>query len=177
MERGMGMRWREPARWTGLPVAARVALTVYTIGFVEGAGSHVGDFASRGMAHTYDGVWWPSRVLYYTLVAWDLLVVYLAVRAHPAVVPAGVTILALDLGSNWYYNWSAIHADPGLFWAPVGLLPMSSFGLFAAGAGVPLWRVLRRRAPRRATPDISGFLRIEGTPSGHYPGPRDTPHT
>ena len=146
MERGMGMRWREPARWTGLPVAARVALTVYTIGFVEGAGSHVGDFASRGMAHGFG--------------------------------PAGPhAILALDLGSNWYYNWSAIHADPGLFWAPVGLLPMSSFGLFAAGAGVPLWRVLRRRAPRRATPDISGFLRIEGTPSGHYPGPRDTPHT
>ena len=148
---GAMRRW---TRWAGLPRWVQPALAVYAIGFLEGAGSHAWDLATRG-AHAYDAVWWPSQALYYTLVVWDSLAVYLALRAHPAVVPLGVAIMAADLSSNWHYNWSAIRADPGLFWAPVGLLPMSLFGLFVAGAGVPLWRVLRRRESWRATPDIS----------------------
>ncbi|MEY9934865.1 hypothetical protein ABH926_009536 [Catenulispora sp. GP43] len=148
-----GIRWRQPRGWAGLPTAARVVLAVYAIGFLEGAGSHVLQIAGGGV-HTYDWVWWPSQVLYYTLVVWDSLAVYLALRAHPAVVPLGVAIMVLDLGSNWHYNWSAIRADPCLFWSPVGLLPMSSFGLFVAAAGVPLWRVLRGREVGSATPDI-----------------------
>jgi hypothetical protein len=148
-----GIRWRGPRRWAGLPAGARVALAVYAICFLEGAGSHVLQIAGGGV-HTYDWVWWPSQVLYYTLVVWDSLAVYLALRAQAAVVPLGVAIMVLDLGSNWHYNWSSIRADPGLFWAPVGLLPMSSFGLFVVAAGMPLWRVLRRRRATEATPDI-----------------------
>lgn len=160
MERGM--RWRGPAGWggwngwngwSGLPTGAKAALAVYAIGFLEGAGSHVLQIAAGGI-HTYDRVWWPSQVLYYTLVVWDGLAVFLALRARAAVVPLGVTIMAADLTSNWHYTWSAIRADPGLFWAPVGLLPMSAFGLFVAAAAWPLWRVLRRCERRPATPDI-----------------------
>jgi hypothetical protein len=147
------IRWRLPAGWDGLPAGAKAALAVYAIGFLEGAGSHVQQIAGGGV-HTYDRVWWPSQVLYYTLVVWDLLAAYLALRARAVVVPLGVAIMVLDLTSNWHYNWSAIRADPGLFWAPVGLLPMSFFGLFVAAAGVPLWRVLRRREPGGVTSDI-----------------------
>lgn len=154
MERGM--RWRGPAGrngWNGLPTGAKVALAVYAIGFLEGAGSHVLQIAGGGI-HTYDHVWWPSQVLYYTLVVWDGLAVVLALRARAAVVPFGVAIMTADLISNWYCNWSAIRADPGSFWAPVGLLPISVFGLFVVAAAVPLWLVLRRWESRRATPDI-----------------------
>ena len=151
------MRWRLPAHWSGMPPAAKVALSVYAIGFLEGAGSHLRDLAIGG-AHAYDRFWWPAQVLYYTLLVWDSLAVHLALRAHPAVVPLGVAIMAADLTSNWHYSWSAIRADPGLFWAPVGLLPMSAFGLFVAAAAVPLWRVLRRRrrptATAQAMPEI-----------------------
>lgn len=148
-----GIRRRLPARWIGLPTWAKAALAGYAAGFLEGAGSHVAQIAGGGV-HTYDGVRWPSQVLYYSLVVWDSLAVCLALRARPAVVPLGVAIMTLDLTSNWYYNGPAIRADPGLFWAPVGLLPMSLFGLFVAVAAVPLWRVVRRRASVRSTPDI-----------------------
>jgi hypothetical protein len=144
-------RW---TRWIGLPGWAQLALAVYAICFLEGAGSHVWDLTTRGI-HAYDAVWWPSQALYFSLVALDAIAVHLALRAHPAVVPLGVAIMASDLNSNWHYNWSAIRADPALFWAPVGLLPMSLFGLFVAALGVPLWRVLRRRDAGQATPDIS----------------------
>jgi hypothetical protein len=50
-----------------------------------------------GGVHTYDAVWWPSQVLYYTLVVWDALAVLLALRARPAVVPLGVAIMVADL--------------------------------------------------------------------------------
>jgi hypothetical protein len=149
-----GMRWRGPERWIGLPAPGRAALAVYAIGFTEGAGSHVRDLAIRGV-HAYDWAAWPWQVLYYSLVVWDSLAVYLALRARPAVVPLGVAIMAADLAADWHYSWSAIRADPGLFWAPVGLLPMSAFGLFVVVAGVPLWHLLRHRPLRRATPDIS----------------------
>ncbi|WP_194917141.1 hypothetical protein [Catenulispora rubra] len=52
-----GIRWRwkvrQPARWIGLPTAAKAALAVYAVGFLEGAGSHVQDLAAgrgRGTA-------------------------------------------------------------------------------------------------------------------------------
>lgn len=187
-----GIQWRQPAGWTGLPAGAKAALAVYAAGFLEGAGSHVRDLATRGV-HAYDWASWPAQALYYTLVVWDLLAVYLALRARAAVVPLAVAIMVLDLSSNWYYDWPGIRADPGSFWAPVGLLPMSVFGLFVAAAPVPLWRVLRRREPqrerqreprreprgepaepRRTSPDSSASMEPA---RGHYPGPRDTPHT
>ena len=195
-----GIQWRRLSEWTGLPTGAKAALAVYAAGFLEGAGSHVRDLATRGV-HAYDWASWPAQALYYTLVVWDLLAVYLALRARAAVVPLGVAIMALDLGSNWYYNWPGIRADPGQFWAPVGLLPMTSFGVFVAVAAVPLWRVLRRQEPqrdrrreprrepqpeprpeprpepaepRRTSPDSSASMEPA---RGYYPGPRDTPHT
>ncbi|WP_194897677.1 hypothetical protein [Catenulispora pinisilvae] len=134
-----------------MPRWVQVALAVYAIGFLEGAGSHVWDLATRGN-HAYDLVAWPVQVLYYSLVVLDSLAVYLALRAHPAVVPLGVAIMAADLPANWHYNWAGVvaHRSHILY-----LTPMSLFGLFVAGAGVPLWRVLRRREFWRATPDIS----------------------
>jgi hypothetical protein len=146
------VRW--PSRWAGLPVWARWALAVYVIGFVEGTGSHLLDLATRGV-HAYDRAVWPTQVLWYSLVVLDALVVWLALLARPAVVPSGVAIMAADLVANWNFNWSAIRADPGLFWAPVGLLPMSLFGVFVMVAGMPLWRLLRHWEPWEATPDIS----------------------
>ncbi|MBS2537655.1 hypothetical protein KGQ20_33380 [Catenulispora sp. NF23] len=140
-------RW---TRWAGLPRWVQLALAVYAIGFLEGAGSHVQQIVSAGV-HAYDAVWWPSQALYYTLVVWDSLAVYLALRAHRAVVPLGVAIMAADLPANWHYNWAAVVAHPVHV---LYLTPMSLFGLFVAGAGVPLWRVLRRRESWRATPDI-----------------------
>lgn len=167
-------RW---TAWAGLPRWGQMALAAYVIGFAEGACAHLGDFVSRGFVHTYDRVWWPSQVLYYTLVVWDSLAIWLALRARAAVAPLGVATMALDLTANWYNNWSAIRADPGLFWAPVGLLPMSLFGLVVAVAAVPLWRLLRRRKTGRATAGRLPLPPIERSRSGHYPDPRDTSHT
>ncbi|MEY9863958.1 hypothetical protein ABH935_009612 [Catenulispora sp. GAS73] len=153
MASGIRWRWRgrQPERWTGLPTAAKTALAVYAIGFLEGAASHVQDLVAGGV-DAYDWVSGPVQVLFYSLVVLDSLAVYLAVRAHPAVVPFGVAIMAADLPANWHYNWAGVTAHPAHI---LYLTPMSLFGLFVAAAAVPLWQVLRRRAPWRATPDIS----------------------
>jgi hypothetical protein len=58
----------------------------------------------------------------------------------------------MRIGANWNTNWRGILAHPANIWH---LVPMSLFGLFVVVAGVPLWRLLRRWGPRRATPDIS----------------------
>ena len=140
--------------WTGLPVWGRVVLAGYAIGFTEGVAAHVRDLLAGGI-HAYDAVWAPARTLYYSLVVLDAVAVTLTVRARAAVVPTGVVIMAADLAANWWYNWSAIRADPGSFWAPVGLLPMSLFGVFVVSAGLPLRRLLRSRRSPLAASQIS----------------------
>ena len=147
---GVGIRRWQPAGWIGLPGWANLALAVYAIGFLEGTGSHVRDILADG-AHAYEWAASPVRAFYYVLVVLDPLAVYLAFRARAAVAPLGVAIMAADLSANWYYNWDGIRADPARV---LYLTPMSLFGLFVALTGVPVWRVLRRRASGGGAPDI-----------------------
>ena len=137
-----------------MPGWAQFCLFVYAACFVEGLGSHIRDLVLYGF-HAYDWAVWPWRVMWYSFLLIEPVAVWLALRARWAAAPLGIAIMAGDLPPNWYYNWSAIKADPGLFWAPVGLLPMSSFGLFVVITGVPLWRLLRQRAHGAGTPEPS----------------------
>lgn len=140
--------------WRGLPPWARIVLGVYAVGFLEGVGAHLKDLATHGL-HAYAGLSPVVRALFFSLVFLDAAAATLALRAHPAVVPFGAAIMVADLAANWWVNARAVAADPGLFWAPVGLLPTTLFGVFVVSAGFPLWRLLSSRRPALAAPQIS----------------------
>ncbi|MER7988775.1 hypothetical protein ABTY53_24740 [Streptomyces noursei] len=47
-------------------------------------------------------------------------------------------VMTLDVVANWYVNWPLLVADPTWWWRPVGLLPITLFGLFVVATAVPL---------------------------------------
>ncbi|MEV7599460.1 hypothetical protein AB0O91_18985 [Kitasatospora sp. NPDC089797] len=137
--RGAGPRW---ARW----VAA-----VYVIGFVEGTGAHLYDVLTGGL-HAYQGMPLPCQLLFHALLVLDPLAALLVVRGHPAGPLLGAAVMVADLVANWWICWDSLIRRPLDYLQPVGLLPMTLFGLFVFGTVLPLRRAFRRAAPRPAAP-------------------------
>ncbi|MER6030095.1 hypothetical protein [Streptomyces sp. NPDC001851] len=135
-------------RWRALPRPARWALVVYVGGFLEGACYHALDLL-RGGIHAYSGVGpLPVRVFFTALVALDPLVVVLTLRARPSALWAAGGVMTLDVLANRYVNWSWVTTDPGQLLRPVGLLPITLFGLFVAATVLPLRNAFTGAAPR-----------------------------
>ena len=126
-----------------MPWWARWVLAVYLVGFAQGAGAHIRDLV-RGGIHAYSAV--PQvwiQVFFVSLVVVDLLVVVLAafVRREGIWLAAGVMVL--DVAANWIVNWPWLQADPARLLRPVGLLPITLFGVFVLVTALPLLRVMK----------------------------------
>jgi hypothetical protein len=116
---------------------------VYLIGFGQGTGAHIGDLV-RGGIHAYSlfpQAW--IQVFFVSLVVLDPLVVVLAglVRREGIWLAAGVMVL--DVAANWTGNWPSLHEDPARLLRPVGLLPITLFGVFVVVTALPLLRVMK----------------------------------
>ncbi len=144
------MSWRE--RWASQPVWAKCVLVAYLIGFADGTGAHIRDLA-RGGLHAYAFAPAAAQVFFVSLVLIDPLVAVLVVRMRPAGVWLAGAVMAADMTANWLVNWSAPAEYRSRFLAPVGLLPITVFGLFVLASLVPLRRSLRQplRSPRQLT--------------------------
>ncbi|MFE7889651.1 hypothetical protein [Streptomyces sp. NPDC057412] len=146
------MRWGTQPRW------ARWVVAIYVVGFVEGTGSHAYDVV-RGGLHAYRDWPLPSQLLFHSLLVLDLLAAVLVVLAHPTGPPLGAAIMAADLTANWSANWAGVLNDPLSYVSPVGLTPITLFGIFVLTTALPLHRTLRQsgRSPRwsPAGPDSS----------------------
>ena len=127
--------------WAGLPVWARWVLAVYLIGFAQGTGAHIRDLM-RGGIHAYSSlpqVW--IQVLFVSLVVLDPLVVVLVVfvRREGIWLAAGVGAAS----SRTAGNWPSLEEDPARLLRPVGLLPITLFGVFVLVTALPLLRVMK----------------------------------
>jgi len=124
--------------WAALPGWARWVLAVYLIGFAQGAGAHIGDLM-RGGIHAYSflpQVW--IQVFFVSLVVLDPLVVALGVFVRREGVWLGAGVMAADVAANWIGNWPSLHGDAARLLRPVGLLPITLFGVFVLVTALPL---------------------------------------
>ncbi|MGW3208510.1 hypothetical protein [Streptomyces sp. NPDC001135] len=140
-----GIRERRRA----LPRPARWALVVYAGGFLEGTCSHALCLA-RGGIHAYSGFGpVPLQAFFVALVVLDPLVVVLTLRTRPSAVWAAGGVMAPDVLANWYVNWSWVKRDPVHLLQPVGLLPITLFGLFVTATMLPLRKAFTGVTPRQ----------------------------
>ncbi|WP_256725446.1 hypothetical protein [Streptomyces sp. IMTB 2501] len=127
---------------------------MYAGGFLEGTCSHVLDLV-RGGLHAYAAFApAPLRVFFVALVVLDPLVVVLTLRTRPSGIRAAGVVMTLDVLANWYVNWPWIKEDPAALLRPVGLLPITLFGVFVLAMLRPLLHALNGRDARCATADL-----------------------
>lgn len=124
-------------RWGDRPVWVRCVAAVYVIGFLEGTGAHAYFLATGGL-QTYSYAPMPVQLLFHALLLLDPLVALLIVRARPSGPLLAAAVMVLDLTGNWDGAWHAVLSDPMAFLRPVGLLPMTVFGVFVALTALPL---------------------------------------
>jgi hypothetical protein len=129
--------------WAELPQWARGVLAVYLAGFAQGTGAHVRDLA-RGGIHVYSAlpqVW--IQVFFVGLVVLDPVVVVLVAFVRRAGVWLAASVMTLDVAANWVGNWPSLQEDPARLLHPVGLLPITLFGVFVLATTLPLLRVVK----------------------------------
>ena len=56
-------------------------------------------------------------------------------------------VMVADVAANWIGNWPSLRQDPARLLRPVGLLPITPFGVFVLVTALPLPRVVKDRAP------------------------------
>lgn len=139
------MRARVRERWSGQPLWARWILAVYLIGFLQGACAHFLDLV-RGGIHAYASFPQVSfQAFFISLAILDPLVVVLVALVRPVGIWLAVCVMALDVSANWIGNWPWLQDDPTRLLQPVGLLPITLFGLFVVASSTPLLRAMTRR--------------------------------
>jgi hypothetical protein len=91
-------------------------------------------------------------VFFVGLVVLDPVVVALAgfVRRGGIWLAAGV--MALDVTANWIGNWPSLHADPARLLGPVGLVPITLFGVFVLVTAQPMLHVMKADISRVCDP-------------------------
>ncbi|MGN5377768.1 hypothetical protein ACQ4WX_08950 [Streptomyces lasalocidi] len=133
-------------RWRALPRRARAALVLYAAGFLEGTGAHAADLA-RGGLHAYAGFGpLPLQVFFVALIVLDPLAAVLILRVRPAGIRLATAVMTLDVLANWYANRSWVVAHPTALLRPVGLPPITLFGLFVVATAPALLRAVRGSA-------------------------------
>lgn len=149
------MRW-----WGNRPGWARWLAAVYVVGFLEGTGAHA-YFLVAGGLDAYDYAPAPVRLLFHALLLLDPLAAVLIVRGRPAGPLVCGAVMFSDVVANWWVQWSDVLARPAAHLRPVGLLPITLFGVLVLATALPLRRVLtstavtdedelRRTAPARS---------------------------
>ncbi|MFF0383476.1 hypothetical protein [Streptomyces sp. NPDC004286] len=123
-------------------------IAVYLIGFLEGAGAHFLDLIGGGI-HVYASFApVPLQVFFVSLAVLDPLVVVLVGLVRPVGVRLACAVMGLDVIANWITNWPRLEENPASLLRPVGLLPITLFGLFVVASSVPLLRAVEARPER-----------------------------
>jgi hypothetical protein len=134
--------WRE--RWASQPVWARWVLAAYLVGFADGTGAHVRDLIRGGLqAYAYAPA--AAQVFFVALVLLDPVVFVLVLLMRPAGIWLAGAVMLADMAANWFVNWSAPPEYRLKFLPPVGLLPITLFGVFVLVSLIPLRRSLAAR--------------------------------
>ncbi|MFE9559372.1 hypothetical protein ACFYMW_40575 [Streptomyces sp. NPDC006692] len=116
---------------------------MYLIGFLEGAAAHSLDLVGGGI-HVYASFApVPLQVLFVSLVVLDPVVVVLVGRIRPVGVRLASGVMALDTMANWIVNWPQLQENPAWLLRPIGLLPITLFGLFVMATSIPLLRAMK----------------------------------
>ncbi|MEV7793517.1 hypothetical protein AB0O68_16225 [Streptomyces sp. NPDC087512] len=118
----------------------------YVVGFLEGTASHAYDLCAGGL-HAYRNWPVPSQLLFYALLVLEPLAAAWVVLARPAGPVLGSALMAADLTANWWANWRGVIRDPLAYLQPVGLAPITLFGLFVFVTATPLGRSSRSTEP------------------------------
>ncbi|MGG2464560.1 hypothetical protein ACO0M4_33185 [Streptomyces sp. RGM 3693] len=120
-------------------------LAAYVLGFSEGACAHFLDLA-RGGIHVYAAfATVPLQVFFVGLTVLDPLAVVLVGLVRSEGIRLAAAVMTLDVLANWIVNWPQLLADPTWLLRPVGLLPLTLFGLFVVATAVPLLRAADRQ--------------------------------
>ncbi|MGW7005725.1 hypothetical protein ACWGCW_23695 [Streptomyces sp. NPDC054933] len=122
----------------------------YVIGFVEGTAAHA-YFAVAGGLHAYGYAPIPVQPLFHALLFLDPLVAVLVARARPVGPLLGAAVMLADTTANWWVQWGAVLAHPLAYLRPVGLLPITLFGVFVLSTALPLHRASRTGVRSRAS--------------------------
>ncbi|MFF7753301.1 hypothetical protein ACFZCP_29625 [Streptomyces sp. NPDC007971] len=85
------------------------------------------------------------QLLFHALLLLDPLVAALIVSARPCGPLLAAGVMLSDMLGNWSVAWSAVMAHPITFLRPVGLLPITLFGIFVLLTALPLRRALAKR--------------------------------
>ncbi|MEU4932274.1 hypothetical protein AB0G54_38215 [Streptomyces yokosukanensis] len=128
-------------RWGNRPVWVRRTAVVYVVGFLEGAGAH-GYFLVTGGLHAYSYAPVLLQLLFHALLLLDPLVALLIIRARPGGPLLAAGVMLADAVGNWSVAWSGVMTHPAAFLRPVGLLPITLFGIFVLLTAIPLHRAL-----------------------------------
>ncbi|MFB7509716.1 hypothetical protein [Streptomyces broussonetiae] len=131
---------------------------------------------ARGGLHAYAGFGpLPLQVFFVALVVLDPLAAALTLWLRPWGFKLAAVVMTLDVLANWYVNGAWVAADPTRLLRPVGLLPITLFGLFVVATAPALLRaargsvtadlpvvrppLIRKDAERQSGPDATGAHR------------------
>ncbi|MFG3044533.1 hypothetical protein ACGFZR_06340 [Streptomyces sp. NPDC048241] len=121
---------------------------MYLIGFLEGAGAHFLDLIGGGI-HVYASFApVPLQVFFVSLAVLDPLVVVLVGLVRPVGVRLACGVMGLDVLANGITNWPQLAENPASLLRPVGLLPITLFGLFVVACSGPLLRAVEATPER-----------------------------
>ena len=98
----------------------------------------------RGGIHAYSSV--PQawiQVFFVSLVVLDPLIVVLIAFVHREGIWLAAGVMVLDVAANWIGNWPSLQKDPARLLHPVGLLPITLFGVFVLATTWPLLGVVK----------------------------------
>ncbi|MER6565549.1 hypothetical protein ABT288_05015 [Streptomyces sp. NPDC001093] len=132
----------------------------YVIGFLEGTGAH-GYFLMTGGLNAYSYAPMLVQLLFHLLLLLDPLVALLIIRARPGGALLAAVVMLADVLGNWSVAWSAVLTHPTAFLRPVGLLPITLFGVFVSITALPLRRALTPGGNNEMPPPRAGSWRSQ----------------
>ncbi|NUR57434.1 MAG: hypothetical protein HOV87_01785 [Catenulispora sp.] len=125
--------------WGRLPRHARWVAAVYVAGFAEGTCAHA-YFLLAGGVHAYSGDPILIQVLFHAVLVLDALAVALMIRLSPAGPALAAAVMLADATANWWVLAPDVMRHPLHYLVPVGLLPITAFGVFVVVTALPLRR-------------------------------------
>jgi hypothetical protein len=127
--------------WRNLPRRARWIAAAYVAGFAEGTCVHA-YYLLTGGVHAYGRAPIAVQVLFHAVLVLDALVVVLVVRASPTGPPLAAAVMLADAGANWWTQAGDVMRHPLHYLIPIGLLPITVFGVFVLVTAKPLRRTM-----------------------------------
>ena len=82
------------------------------------------------------------QLLFHALLLLDPLAALMIARARPGAPLVAAVVMLADVVGNWSVSWSAVMTHPTAFLRPIGLLPITLFGIFVLLTALPLHRAL-----------------------------------